>query len=158
VGLFEVLAKRRKFLPLYEQVWAFIKPHLTINPNPANEITHRLECFYYASVVYSSVYQAALAAGMSTSSAYSLARIQLRKCPFDSALTDAVDGLFVAEAESREQRFAEQLQATIGRIAAAAVGSPGAPSVDPASELEGLARAFADYDFAAEGIYPPRGE
>jgi len=155
MALFEVLFKRRRFLPLYERLWQAVSPHLAITAGPDDPTAHRLACFHYASVIYACVFQAALAAGMSTSTAFSLARIHLRKCPFDSDLAGAVDGIFSAEEGSRERRYAETLQATLGRIAAAIAGPEGAAATAVKEELEELERVFAALDFAAEGPYPP---
>ncbi len=153
--LFEVFLKRRRFLPLYEKVWQAISPHLAIATAAEDEVAHRLDCFYYASVVYSAVYQSAVAAGMSTSTAFKLARLHLGKYPFDAGLREAVDAIFPADEGSRERRYAEQLQATVGRIAAGAAGAREVAAAETAEELAGLARFFAGLEFAAGGLYPP---
>jgi hypothetical protein len=155
MGLVDLFCKRRKFLPLFEQVWAAVSPHLAITAGPEEELAHRLDCFYYASVVYASVYQAALAAGMSTSTGHSLARIQLGKYPFESDLAPAVDALFSADAGSRERDWAEALQATLGRIVAGVAGGDLAATAVVA-ELEELERRFAALGFAGGELYPPR--
>jgi hypothetical protein len=151
--LFEVFLKRRRFLPLHEKVWQAISPHLAIGAAEDDEVAHRLDCFYYASVVYSAVYQSAVAAGMSTSTAFKLARLHLGKYPFDAKLREAVDAIFPAEEGSRERRYAEQLQATVGHIAAGVAAAAGKTSAaDAGGELAGLARFFAGLDFAAGGL------
>lgn len=147
MALFEVLFKRRRFLPIHQRAWEAITPHLAIGAGPEDERAHRLECFHYASVVYTSVYQAALAAGMSTSTGHSLARLHLGKYPFDGALCDAVDAAFSADPGSSERRWAEALKTRLERVVAA--------PATVADELAALREVFADLDFAATGLYPP---
>jgi len=153
--LFDLFSKRRKFLPLYEQVWAVVEPHLSIKTDPADEIAHRLACFYYACVVYSLVYQAGVAAGMSSSSAFSVTRIQLGKYPFDEALRERVDTVFSADASGRESAFADQLQGTMQRLVAGIKSGQQAASLGVASELAANEQFFQAQDFAGNGIYPP---
>ena len=155
MGLFELLFKRRRFLPLYERVWDAVSPHLAITAGPEEPIPHRLACFYYGSVVYASVYQTALAAGMSTSSGYALARLHLGKYPFDGDLGTAVDALFTADAGSPERRWGDTLQDRLGRIVAAVKAGGAAAASGVATELEALAEDFATLAFGGGDLYPP---
>jgi len=155
MSLFNILSKRRKFIPLYEQVWQAITPQLTISAGPEDEIAHRLECFFYAGILYSAVYQSAMASGMNSSSAFSVARIQLEKSPFDSALCQAVNEIFSADSGSPERRYADRLQEAVGRIVATITSGQDAPAVLVAAELEELAQFFSAEEFAREGLYPP---
>ena len=155
MGLFELLLKRRKFLPLFDKVWTAVSPHLAIAAGPEQAVAHRLACFHYAGVVYASVYRAALAAGMSSSTAFPLARLQLGKYPFDDALEAAVDALFSADEGSRERRYAVALEEHLGRIVAAVATTGTPPEAEIAAELTALERRFAELDFAAGGLYPP---
>jgi len=153
--LFDLFSKRRKFLPLYEQVWAIVEPHLSIKTDPADETAHRLACFYYACVVYSLVYQAGVAAGMSSSSAFSVTRIQLGKYPFDEALRERVDTVFSADATERERNFADRLQLGMQRIVNGIKSGQNADSLEVAGELASIEQSFLAKDFAGSGIYPP---
>lgn len=148
MGLFEVLFKRRKFLPIHERLWQVLSPHLGISVGPEDDADgYRRECFFYAGVVYASVYQAALSAGMSTSTGFSLARIQLRKCPFDSHLLDEVDAMFTADMGSEERQFADRLLETVGEIAAGMNGAGSSPSVEAATALQALQQFFSGLGF-----------
>jgi len=151
--LYDLFSKRRRFLPLYERAWQAIESHLAIKAGAEDAIPHRLSCFFYASVVYSLVYQSAVAAGMNTSSAYSVTRIQLAKYPFDAELRHAVDAIFPADEGSRERRFADHLQQTVGRIVAA-VQAGGVDDIDVGAELADLERFFAEQRFGDEGVTP----
>jgi len=154
--LFDLFSKRRKFLPLYEKVWSAIEPYLMIKAGPEDEIAHRLDCFYYASTVYSILYQTAVAAGMSSSSAFSMTRIQLSKYPFDASLRHAVDVLFSADAGEKERTYADRLQATISQIVVAIKTGQDAVAAGVGDKMTGLEQFFAAQDFAAAGLYPPR--
>jgi len=144
MSLFEVLFKRRRFLPLHQRLWQEISPHLLITVAAEDDpAAHRRECFFYAAVVHASVYVAALEAGMSTSTGYSLARIQLRKCPFDDELLERVDALFSAEHGSAAQLFAERLLETVGSIAGGLHPAQLASPVDTAEAMAGLQAYFS---------------
>jgi hypothetical protein len=153
--LFDLFSKRRKFLQLYERVWALVESHLSIKADPADEIAHRLACFYYACVVYSLVYQTGVAVGMSSSSAFSVTRIQLSKYPFDEALRERVDTVFSADATARERDFADQLQVGMQRIVIGIKSGQNADSLEVAGELATIEQLFLAQDFASHGIYPP---
>lgn len=153
--LFDLFSKRRKFLPLYEKVWSAIEPYLAIKAGPEDEVAHRLGCFFYASTVYSVLYQTAIAAGMSSSSAFSMTRIQLSKYPFDASLRNAVDVLFSADAGGRERHYADRLQAAIGQIVVAIKAGQNATAAGVQDKMAGLEQFFAEQDFARDGLYPP---
>ncbi|AMV71561.1 hypothetical protein JCM30471_03850 [Desulfuromonas carbonis] len=154
MALFDIFSKRRTFLPLYEQAWAAIRPHIMPEPAGEDEAAARLALFYLASILYSTVYQACVAAGMTTSSAYSMARGHLAKSPFAEELRLAVDAIFLAEEGSRERRYADVLQATIARIVSAlAAGHPLAVAAIEA-ELAELRRVFAASDCGRDGLSP----
>lgn len=154
MGLFELLLKRRRFLPLFERVWDVVSPHLAITAGPEAPVAHRLACFYYGSVVYAGVFQAARAAGMSPSSGHALARLQLGHYPFDAALKDAVDDLFTAAAGTPEGTWSETLTASLSRIVALVKGGGDGADHAVAAELEALERRFGELGLGGGGLYP----
>lgn len=156
--LFDLFSKRRRFRALYDRVWAAIEPNLAIKAGPELPEAHRLACFYYASVVYAIVYQSALAAGMSTSSAFSVARIHLSKYPFDAALRGTVDRSFSADAGLRERDFSERLQATIEPLVTAARAGRQADPTDVAGQLATLEETLAGLDLRFAEPDPPAAE
>lgn len=155
MALFDIFSKRRTFLPIYEQAWAAIRPHIVPEPAGEDEVAARLALFYLASILYATVYQACLAAGMTTSSAYSMARGHLAKSPFEEELRVAVDGIFHTEEGSRERRYADVLQATVARIVTAIVAGRPLEVAAVKAELMELGRFFAAIDFGRNGLYPP---
>ena len=155
MALFDIFSKRRTFLPIYQQAWAAIRPHLAPEPAGDDEVAARLALFYLASLLYSTVYQACVAAGMTTSSAYSMARGHLSKAPFGEDLRLAVNAIFLAEEGSRERRYAEVLQASVARVVMAIAAGRPLEGVAVKAELMELARFFAAIDFARDGLYPP---
>jgi len=155
MALFDIFSKRRTFLPIYEQAWAAIRPHLRPAPAGEDEAAARLALFYLASILYSTVYQSCVAAGMTTSSAYSMARGHLAKSPFEEELRLAADAIFLAEEGSRERRYADVLQATVARIVTALAAGRPLEAAAVEAELAELRRFFTASDFGRDGLYPP---
>lgn len=62
---------------------------------------------YYGLMTYAAVFESALAAGMSTSAAHHLARLQVGKYKFDPLITKAVGGVFADAETAQEQAYAD---------------------------------------------------
>lgn len=99
--IFEIFKKRRKFEPIFTCTWERVSKNM-VYPSVADEDPAQ-KLVYYGLMAYAVVFEAALAADMSTSAAHHLARLQVGKYKFDPLITRAVERVF-ADAETEAER------------------------------------------------------
>ncbi|HKJ04319.1 MAG TPA: hypothetical protein VJ974_01890 [Geopsychrobacteraceae bacterium] len=112
--LFEVLRKRGRFGPILERTWKRIGTDIPYPPVTEQNPAQRL--IYFGMIAYALVYESALAAGMSTSAAHYLARMQIGKYNLDKASTSVVEGFFSGCETKDEQAYADFFLTRMGTI------------------------------------------
>jgi hypothetical protein len=128
--LFDIFLKRGKFTEIYNRCWQALNPYLEFSADPEDEVARHGERFFFVSMVYGVVHQAALAAGMKEDAARHLARAQTRKCPLESELLEQVCRLIAIPETSNEQQFGDLLDTRLAVLAGAATSSGFDPGAD----------------------------
>ncbi len=138
--IFEIFLKRRRYLAVFEKAWQLVSSRIAYPPGTGEEPEQKL--VYFGVLSYATVFQSALAAGMSSSAGHYLARMQIRKYQFDSAIAEAVNAVF-SPSEDGDQDYAGLFQARIGAVvqAVAAGGDAAAEAAIEPAMLE-LSRAY----------------
>ncbi len=107
--ILEIFFKRRKFMTIFDDAWKVIGKNISMAQHTENGSDPQLELYYFASVFYCTVYQAAISAGMSTSSAHYLARIQTRKSKVDMPIVSAAEEIFTSPDDEKLAGFGASL-------------------------------------------------
>ena len=121
--ILDIFFKRRKFINIFEKTWQAIGDKISLVQDSEDEKETQRELFYFVSVVYCSVFQSALAAGMDESSAHYLARIQTKKSKVDGEIVSAVEKMFSTPENDQQQSYVDLAHKQIGPIARAQVDS-----------------------------------
>lgn len=152
--ILEIFLKRRKFMTIFDNAWPVIGKNLSTSQGDVADTDPQLELFYFSSLLYCSVYHAALSAGMSTSSAHYLARNQTNKSKIDSSILLAAQEVFAAPDDATLQQFAGDLDACVEPLVAAAAKK--AAAIDEAECRKSLVRlhqSFQRCGFSAEQLF-----
>lgn len=152
--ILEIFFKRRKFMKIFDAAWKVIGNNISMSQHAAEPSDPQLELFHFSAVFYCCVYQAALSAGMSSSSAHYLARIQTRKNNIDKAIVAASEEVFAAPDDERLKAYGTTLTCHIEPIVAAVSGSDAA--VDDAefkTSLGELYQYFQQRGFSAAELF-----
>ena len=140
--LFEVFKKRRKYEPILRQVWDRISPELVYPPIAETEPEQKLA--FFGLVSYATVYQSALAAGMSPSAGHYLARMQLGKYKLDPLILQVVESTFSGFDSAEEQVYADFFCSRLAEVIT--MVTTGAGDVD--ALLRELAEGFRKVEFS----------
>jgi hypothetical protein len=128
--LFDIFFKRGRFTEIYHRCWQALNPHLGLSADPDDAIARQRESFFFVSMVYGVVLQAALAAGMKEDAARHLARVQTRKCPLESDVLEQVCRLIAIPETTDEQLFETLLNARLAKLAEKAKSTDFDPEAD----------------------------
>jgi hypothetical protein len=109
----EIFTKKRRFSAVYKAVWPLISAGIAYPPETENEPEQKL--VYFGALSYGTVYQSALAAGMTTSAAHYMARMLLRNLKFDDWMTEAIIAIF-APSDDEEQKYVASFLARIASL------------------------------------------
>jgi hypothetical protein len=109
----EIFTKKRRFSAVYKAVWPLISAGIAYPPETENEPKQKL--VYFGALSYGTVYQSALAAGMTTSAAHYMARMLLRNLKFDNWMTEAIIAIF-APSDDEERSYVASFLATIASL------------------------------------------
>jgi hypothetical protein len=109
----EIFTKKRRFSAVYKAVWPLISAGIAYPPETENEPEQKL--VYFGALSYGTVYQSALAAGMTTSAAHYMARMLLRNLKFDDWMTEAIIAIF-APSDDEERSYVASFLATIASL------------------------------------------
>lgn len=155
--ILDIFFKRRKFIELFEQTWKAIGDKLSLARGTEDETEAQLELFYFVSVVYSSVFHTALAAGMSASSAHYLARLQSKKSKVDQTIVMAVEKMFSTPEGKKQDEYVALTNAKIKPIVAALQGvAPAQGDGELQASLDELRQSVEDVGFTADELFAPR--
>jgi hypothetical protein len=141
----EIFTKKRRFSAVYKAVWPLISAGIAYPPETENEPKQKL--VYFGALSYGTVYQSALAAGMTTSAAHYMARMLLRNLKFDNWMTEAIIAIF-APSDEEERAYAAAFLATIASLIEMIRARGEAVEADEiASVMLELSRFFRKVDF-----------
>ncbi len=125
----EIFLKKRKFSAIYKTVWSLVSAHVTYPPGTEDEPVQKL--VFFGALSYGTVYQCALAAGMSTSAAHYMARLLLRNLKFEGWMNEAVIAIF-APSDAAERAYADAFFGRIASLVETVRAGGGAAAVEPA--------------------------
>ena len=103
--LVEVFKHRRKLEPIIQQTWKRIGTEIPYPPIAEDDPEQKLT--YFGMVAYAVVYQSALAAGMSTSAAHYLARMQIGKYKLGKPITKVVESIYTGHETAEDKACAD---------------------------------------------------
>jgi len=126
--ILDIFFKKRKFIEIFEKAWIVIGNNITLAHDGENGTDPVLEMYYFVSMIYSTVFHCAEAAGMSSSSAHYLARIQVQQSKVDAPIATAAQEIFTAPDDEKIRAYAEYLNPRIQAIVAAAENSESGPN------------------------------
>lgn len=112
--LFEVLKKRRIFEPIMKKTWQRISTDIPYPPGTEDDPQQKL--LYFGMVGYAAVYASALAAGMSTSAAHYLSRMQVGKYNLGKSTTKVVEEIFSGHESDEERAYADFYLSRLAQI------------------------------------------
>lgn len=112
--LFEVFKKRRLFEPILNKTWQAVMTDMPYPQIAEQEAEQKL--LYFGLVAYAAVYGAAIAAGMSTSAAHYLARMQIGKYKLGKTITQTVENVFSGHDTDLERAYADFYLTRLSRI------------------------------------------
>jgi len=125
--ILDIFFKKRKFTEIFEKAWIVIGNNITLAHDGENGADPVLEMYYFVTMVYGTVFHCAEAAGMSSSSAHYLARIQVQKSKVDPPIVAAAQEVFAVPDDEKIRDYAEYLNPRIQAIVAAAAKSESGP-------------------------------
>lgn len=125
--ILDIFFKKRKFTEIFEKAWIVIGNNITLAQDGENGTDPVLEMYYFVSMIYSTVFHCAEAAGMSSSAAHYLARIQVQESKVDPPIAAAAQEIFAVPDDEKIRDYAEYLNPRIQAIVAAAVNSESGP-------------------------------
>ncbi len=153
--ILEIFFKRRRFTEIFENSWKAIGNNISLPTDAGDATEPQLELFYFVSILYSTVYHAALAAGMSTSSAHYLARIQVNKSKVDSFISTAAYEIFAAAPDDEKlKEYAGHLTACLQPIVT--VTTKKGSTIDEAEfipQMAELRQHFQQCGFSAADLF-----
>lgn len=156
--ILEIFFKRRKFMALFDDAWKVIGNNISMSQQAAKVSDPRLELYYFAAVFYCTLYHAAVAAGMSTSSAHYLARIQTRKSKVDTAIVSAAEEIFTSPDDEKLAGFGASLQQCIEPIVAAVARHDAADQeAQFNASMLALYQSFQQFEFSAAELFDTSG-
>ena len=108
----EVFRKRKKMEPILNRCWPALTTDLpypaVVGQEPAQKLV------YFGLITYATVYESAVAAGMSSSAAHYLARLQVGNCKLGQPVTGIVESTFSGSDEEDVRLYAEGFHSRIG--------------------------------------------
>ena len=109
----EVFRKKKKMAPILNSCWPVLTDAM---PYPAGAETEPAQkLVYFGMMTYAIVYESAIAAGMSSSAAHYLARLQLGKCKLGDAVTGVVESTFSGFDTDEERAYADFFHSRVGQ-------------------------------------------
>ncbi len=132
----EVFRKKKKMEPILQKCWPVVSERLVypqvVDRDPPQKLV------FFGLMTYATVYEAASAAGMSSSAAHYLARMQLGKCRLGEAVEKVVESTFSGFDSEEEQAYADLFHDTIARV----IEKITADETELDAELQKLADGF----------------
>lgn len=151
--ILDIFTNRRRFTAIFDPAWKVIGSSISAT-QATDGADQRLELFYFISLYYSTVYQAALSAGICNSSAHYLARMQTKKTKVDLPILGAAQDIFAAPDDGKLKEYASHLNACIQPVvAAAAKDNCAAGDPEFKEQLAELYQYFKQCAFSAEELF-----
>ena len=150
--ILEIFFKKRKYSAIFNEVWKAIGDEISLSQAAETSVDPQLELVYFLTVYYAAVFHAALAAGMSSSSAHYLARIQTQKSKIDKVIIALAQEVFSAPDDEKLKRYADQLNTSIQGIVAA-VETNGAENAEFKSSMSELTQCFHSCGFSVNDMF-----
>jgi len=153
--ILDIFFKRRKFMAIFEENWKVIGQHISLSRGGDGGADPQLELLYFSSIIYSTVYHSALLAGMTTSSAHYLARIQIKKSKIDPSIIAVAQDFFASPDDEKLKKYAARLDESIKPIfAAVKLLNSTAESSELKQLLDGLHQYFRQCEFDVTDLFP----
>ena len=130
----DIFFKKRKFVEIFEKAWIVIGNNITLAQDGENGTDPVLEMYYFVSMIYSTVFHCAEAAGMSSSAAHYLARNQVKASKVDPPIASAAQEIFAVPDDEKIRNYAAYLNPRIQAIVAAAAKSESGPDQEETQE------------------------
>jgi hypothetical protein len=134
--IFEIFKKSRSFEPILKKTWQRISTDIPYPPLAEDDPRQKL--LYFGMLAYAAVFESALAAGMSTSAAHYLARMQIGKYKLGKPISRAVADVFSGHESDEERAYAEFFLTRLAGIIAMVRAGEG----DVAPIMRELAQGF----------------
>jgi hypothetical protein len=152
--ILDIFFKKRKFTEIFEKAWIVIGNNITLAQDGENGTDPTLEMYYFVSMVYSTVFHCAEAAGMSSSSAHYLARMQAKDSKVDPPIVEAAKEIFAVPDDEKIRAYADYLYPRIQEIVAAAVKSETGPEQTATKQtVDEIYSYFQQCGFSAEELF-----
>ncbi len=142
----EVFRKKKIMAPVLDRCWQPITGTIVYPEVGSQQPEQKLA--YFGMVAYTIVYESAASAGMSSSAAHYLARLQLGKCSLGAAVTGVVESTFSGSEKEDDRANAELFRGKIGRMIAEIMAGEG--------DIGSLQRQLAAGYRPVEGLSPSR--
>ena len=140
--ILDIFFKKRKFTEIFEKSWIVIGNNISLAHDGENGTDPVLEMYYFVSMVYGTVFHCAEAAGMSSSSAHYLARMQTQKSKVDPPIVAAAQEMFAVPDNKKLRAYADFLNSRIQGVVASAMASKSGPDQE---ETERVVREVYNY-------------
>jgi len=152
--ILDIFFKKRKFTEIFEKAWIVIGNNISLAHDGENGTDPVLEMYYFVSMVYSTVFHCAEAAGMSSSSAHYLARMQTRESKVDPPIVAAAQELFAIPDDERMLDYVNCLNARIQTIVSSAVKSDKGPDqAETAKTVQEIYNYFQQSGFSVDELF-----
>ena len=139
--LLEVFKKRRLYEPILQKTWDRISTDIpypqVVEEEPAQKLV------YFGIVAYATVFESAMAAGMSPSAGHYLARMQIGEYKLDKLITQAVESIFSGFDAEEEQAYADFFLTRLAQVIKMISVEQG----DVAPVMQELAQGFKNVTF-----------
>jgi hypothetical protein len=109
----EVFRKKKKMEPILNRCWSRLTNDMPYPAVADEDPVQKL--VYFGLIAYATVYEAAIAAGMSSSAAHYLARLQLGKCKLGQPVTNVVEATFSGFDSEEKRQYAAVFHTHIGQ-------------------------------------------
>ena len=109
----EVFRKKKKMEPILQKCWPVITANLPYPPAAEQEPAQKL--VYFGLITYATVFESAVAAGMSSSAGHYLARMQLEKCDLAATVNGLVESTFSGFDSDEEQAYVDFFHSRISQ-------------------------------------------
>ena len=152
----EIFFKKSRYTAIFDGAWKLIGNNLSVAQHVAEGADPQLELYYFISVFYGTVYQAAISAEMSTSAAHYLARIQTGKSKVEKPIVQAAQEIFAVPDNEKLIEFGTILNHRIGGIVTA-VANSAVDEDEVKASMEELYRYFQHCGLSAENLLGNKG-
>ncbi len=153
--ILDIFLKKRKFTEIFEKVWVVVGNNISLAHDGENGTDPVLEMYYFVTMVYSTVFNCAEAAGMNSSSAHYLARTQTKLSKVDPPIVAAAQEVFAVPDDEKMREYGDYLNTRIKAIVAASVASGEGPDqAETEQAVQDIYNNFQQSGFTVEELFP----